>query len=252
MEKKSVLLATIVLMMLPGLTFGVVATLCPDLTSAPGGAVVGNTVTYADPASVGQICFDALLSSDTAFDGVQFCVSVSELACGDENGNWQSTAAPWTMPGPGAPGSAGFAYLPSGMPGVPPYLNDYVTGIGDGNKYPQPGGGGDGNPDHPSTLLSALLEPELYFKGSGQSLIGTGMLVGSYCIEPAAALNPGVYEISLTCDTMGFGVEWFFGEHDKGPFGDGGPDCDITVVVEPEPMSALLLIAGLPFLRRRR
>jgi len=90
--------------------------------------------------------------------------------------------------------------------------------------------------------------PELYFKSFGTALAGG--TVASYTLLPTIDLSPlagQTVTFSATVDP-GFGN----GPSPGGPGAWSAESQDLAVKIVPEPATALLLIAALPFLRRRR
>ena len=250
--RKRFLVVAIALLALPMVSYAQpVINLHADWVS--GGTMDAGVIQY-DPSVDGCLCFNVLLDTSIGVDGVQFITSMN---AGVDDAKWKTCADPWVgyppfyIPG-APPNLAGFDYYQPGGPGTKPALNDYVSGIGDNNVTPS---GGDGVDDMPNTLLSAVGMPELYFKGAGSTNIGTDMLVGGYCIEPAVPMNYSeTYVLDLLIPTQGevyAAVDWDGDPQTwNGVYFAGGDKLTIHIV--PEPVSALLLLAGLPFLRRRR
>ena len=254
MRKICLMLAIAGMLALPGMSFGDMGdpVLRDDLTihaDWTSGGVDNAGVIDFDPSVDGCIYFDVMLYLDIAMDGVQFDISIDG---GTNNSKWKTCDTdPWEMnydwPYPGF--KHGW-YTPTPPPPLPDeWINEYLGTIGNASAD-----GSETNDDYPNTQLDLLPGAELYFKGSGKtydSVTYGEFELAEYCIMPAEAMAYSeTYVIDLYSNSLGKGSYAIDGEN-KWSW-DGADSRTITVHIVPEPVSALFLLAGLPFLRRRR
>lgn len=191
-----------------------------------------NTSMDYDPDLGAPLCIDVVMSTNTSgVWGVTYDIGAGPQ--GDPaNAKWMTAENQinWTN-------GALFMHMP-------PYFSEYKSTIGDP--------GLDGANDVALTLLSLVPAPEGYIKDTGEVAPGTTGVVATYCIRPAEDMEYSeTYVFSALYGVTGIAPRVTLNDGDDYDFDETCSDT-LTVHIIPEPVSALFLLAGLPFLRRRR
>ena len=243
MKKYVLIVAMAVMLALPGITLAAAGSIGSGLNDDGGNItydIAGDGDLQYDPDNDGSIVIDALITTDTAYVGIIYNVTIERFIGGVSQGA-KSGDAHWKYDADVAKAHIlgdVFIYLPPSYPY--PEIDEYEGGVG---KLP-----GNG-----MTIAAVGAQTnESYYTGNPSGYgPSAGAKIASHWIEPAVTLNAGdKYVLTLDTDAYGLGAGVLWLDDTNTSWSAGGPVLTIDIV--PEPTSMLLLLGALPFLRRRR